>query len=155
MTDAIAATTSNTTAIEGWNVTTLKAYFDTRLDGFKTETTLKFEGRDKALVLQFQLDQEHFKSLNNEASRLLKQQEASVSRDMWDTYLTAYHTWQADTNAKVAQGLTRSEFNAYKEATDKALNVGTGKWQGVLQLVTTIASVAAIVSVAFVLLRSP
>lgn len=155
MTDTIAATTSNTTAIEGWNITTLKAYVDVRLDGFKSETALKFDSRDKALELQFALDQEHFRSLNNEAARLLKSQEASVSRDMWDTFQTGFREWQADINARIANNLSRAAFDAYKEATDKALNLGTGKWAGVLQLVTTVASIAAIISVAFVLMRSP
>lgn len=147
------ATTSNTTAIENWNITTLKAYTDVRLDALKSETMLKFESRDKALQLQFSLDQEHFKSLNNEAARLLRQQESSVSRDMWDTFHEGFRQWQADTNSKIATNMTRAAFEAYKEATDKALNLGTGKFQGVLQLITTVASVAAIISVAFVLLR--
>src|SRR5688572_1274996 len=120
-------TTSNTTAIEGWNITTLKAYIDVRLDAVKSETTQSFDSRDKALALQFKLDQEHFRSLNNEAARLIKQQESSVSRDMWDTFQTGFRQWQADTNAKIANNMSRPAFEAYKEATDKALNLGTGK----------------------------
>lgn len=143
----------NQTIVEPWSISSLKAYLEQKIASVETETGLKFESRDLALKHQFDLDQEHFKQLNNEAARLLKNVEITVSRDMWDAFKETDRTWKQKCDAGMLALLPRNEFHTYKETTDRNMNLGAGKWQGALQLVSTIASFAAIVSVVFLWLK--
>jgi multidrug efflux pump subunit AcrB len=143
----------NATATQAWNITTLKAYLEALVAALAAETDLKFEARDKAQALQFQADQEHFRTLNHEAARILKATEITVSRDTWDAFKENDHQWKTHVEARLAGAMKTAEFNIYKETTERALNLGAGKGQGIWQLIQTLASLAAIVGVAIVLLR--
>lgn len=143
----------NQTIVEPWTISSLKAYLEQKIDSVARETELKFVARDTALELQFKLDQEHFKSLNNEAARLLKNVEITVSRDMWEAFKEGDRLWKTNADTRAGGLMPRQEFTAYKEATERALNLGSGKWQGALQLISTIASFAAIVGVAYALIK--
>jgi len=139
-----ASASENQTIVEPWNITALKAYLEEKINSLGRETDLKFETRDKALKHQFLLDQAHFGALNNEAARLLKNVEITVSRDMWDVHLRGDREWKTRIELAVHESMSKHEFQIYKESTERALNVGSGKSQGVLQLVSFCASLAAI-----------
>ena len=143
----------NQTIVESWTISALKAYLENKIQAVERETDLKFKARDQALKLQFEADQLHFASLNHEAARILKATEITVSRDTWDAFKDADRIWKASMDHAIITLLPRGEFNVYKETTEKALNLGAGKWQGVLQLISTVASFAAIVGVASVFLK--
>lgn len=143
----------NQTILEPWTITSLKAYLELKITSLAGEVGLKFEARDKALKLQGDLNEEHFKSLNNEAGRLLKNVEITVSRDMWEAFQATDREWKARIDLRITELLTLKEFTIYKEGAERALNLGAGKWQGALQLVSTVASFAAVVGVAFALLK--
>lgn len=147
------ASSENQTIVAPWNISALKAYLEAQIVNLGRETDLKFEGRDKALHLQATINEDHFKALNNEAARLLKNVEITVSRDMWDAYIHTDREWKNRTELLLSTMMPKAEFHAYKESTERALNLGTGKTSGILQLFTTGASIAAIVGVAVVLLK--
>ena len=120
----------NQTAIQAWNITTLKAYLEEQIAAVKNETDLKFAARDAAQKLQYQIDQDHFTSLNHEAARILKATEVTVSRDTWDASQKAANDWKVAVERRLQDSLPRSEFQTYKETTDKALTLKAGQSQG-------------------------
>ena len=120
----------NQTAVEQWNITTLKAYLEQKIVALDTETNLKFKARDDAQKLQYQIDQDHFASLNHEAARILKATEITVSRDTWEANQKAYHEWRATVDRRLQEAMPRTEFQTYKDTTDKALTLKAGQSQG-------------------------
>lgn len=102
----------------------------------------EFESREKARQDKAGEYKEHFTALNNEAARILKATEVTVSRDTWDAFLTTFRLWQAQVNASIDNSITDKEFNEFKNTADKDANTRTGKNQGITMSVT--ALVAAI-----------
>ncbi len=143
----------NATATQSWNITTLKAFLEALVIAVKTETDLKFEARDKAQLLQHEIDQEHFKALNNEAARILKATQITVSRDTWEAFKEADNAWKAKTDALLAGVMLKADFQTYKETTERALNLGAGKWQGIWLLISTAGAIISMLGVLFVIFR--
>ena len=120
----------NQTVVQAWTLTTLKAYLEQNLASLSEEVELKFKARDKAQKLQHRIDQEHFKALNNEAARILKATEVTVSRDTWNAEQKSFQDWKNNVERMLQGALPRTEFQTYKDATDKALTLKAGQSQG-------------------------
>lgn len=147
------------TLVQNWNITTLKAYFEQRHTANIVETNLKFEAvnlkfeaRDVALKLQFEQNQDRFKELNNEAARILKATEVTVSRDVWNNFQENFLAWKTGVERQIQEATTRNEFQTYKQNTDKALTTAAAQAEiqatSKARVAMFIGAAAAMVSVA-------
>ena len=99
-------------------------------------------------------------SLNGEQARIAATQAAYVSRELWDKAQDDDRGWRSRTDIAMQQLLSKSEFQLYKETTNRALLVKEGEGRGigltttaVLQFFSLLASVAAVVGVVFLAFR--
>jgi hypothetical protein len=153
--------------VGGWTVATAITLVQEANAGHRRELSWAFQNlreriahgervrvEDKAEVQRRLLD------LNHENARVLSAQSLSVSREVWDANLTDDRRWKAEASVKIQEGLTKSEFWQYKQATDKALqlregqSVGVGQFSGaVLQAASLLASLAAVAGFIYLLAR--
>jgi len=96
---------------ERWNIETLRLHLEMQIAHLHEKVDGKFFSRDKALELQAEANKIHFVQLNNEAARILKAAETTVSRDTWEGF--------------------QKEYQAYKASTERALTLAAGKASGV------------------------
>ena len=135
---------------------TLREYIEARLKGM--EDLRAQEARQ--LVLQAAEYERRLTALNGEQSRIAANQALSVSREIWDSSQREDRAWKSRIEASIASALPRVEFQTYKDTTDKALQLKAGQSQGIstigaiiVQLVTSLAGMAAIATVIVLLLR--
>lgn len=98
----------------------------------------RFEARDKALADKAAEYKEHFTALNNEAARILKATEVTVSRDTWDAFLASFRLWQAQVNSQLENAITDKEFNEFKATANKDADTRLGKNQGISASVSAV-----------------
>lgn len=151
----------------GWTITTLKEHLEDNLCAMKKlydEKIMSLENklgeRDRALLLQAEEYKRRMTDLNNENGRILAAQATSVSKDTWDGFIIGFESWKSATEKIIQAALPRVEFQAYKDATDKALTLGAGKSTGigltaniVAQVLWAGASIAAIVGLLIVVMQ--
>lgn len=116
----------------------------------------------EALRLQAAEYERRLESLNGEQSRIAATQAAYVSRELWDKAQDDDRSWRSRTDIAMEQKLNKSEFNQYKETTNRALLVKEGEGRGiglsttaVLQFFSLLASIAAVAGVIFLAMRHP
>lgn len=139
---------------------TERELFEEKLRALRAEHELqfkaiyeKFAALDEARKLQAAADKEHFSALNNEAARIQKAADLSVSRDTWDAFKQTDQKWKSDIEKLAATHLPRQEFQTYKETTDKARDVKTGQTQGVSMVWAIFLGIVAVAGVMFGIFR--
>ena len=146
-------------APHGWNISTAMAYLGKEIAALDQKVDLKLKAiddkisaRDKALDLQSEANKVHFDQLNHEGARILKATEITVSRDTWDSFIESDRAWKSNADRALQSLLPRSEFQTYKDATEKALTLKAGQSQGMGTIgvisMGIVAGVASLVSVA-------
>ncbi len=103
--------------VEAQNDVSLRQYLERDIAALRNEMGLKFQNIEDrledtadALALSAGQNKEHFAALNNEAERIRKAAEITVSRDTWDAF--------------------KEEYNGYKEETNSKLTLRAGQLQG-------------------------
>lgn len=139
----------------------LREYLEQRINSLCTKTELKISAireelasRDKALLLQSEDNRRHFDALNNEAVRILRAAEMSVSRDTWNAFTEGYHIRHAELEKRMLETITRAEFYAFKENIEKEVMRHTAQGEGIkmsltalIAVITAAAAIAGIVGV--------
>jgi|HubBroStandDraft_4_1064222.scaffolds.fasta_scaffold15649_5 hypothetical protein len=130
------------------------------LDTLRKHFTALREADREALRLQAAEYERRLDSLNGEQSRIAATQAAYVSRELWDRNQDDDRTWRSHTDIAMQQLLSKSEFQLYKETTNRALQVKEGEGRGigvtmaaVLQFFSLLASVAAVIGVVLLAMR--
>ena len=133
-----------------WTIATLKERMETRFEHLNELQAL----RDKALDLQAIENNRRLNELNHEHARVALAQQTYVSKDTWDGYIKSDLMWKGTADRSMQAGVTRAEFQAYKDTTEKALTLKAGQSQGIgmttsaiVQLFATLAAAVTIVSV--------
>lgn len=106
----------------------------------------KIAARDKALELQAEANKTHFIALNNEAARILKAIEVTVSRDTWNAFKQSYDDWTRKVETAIGGLLPAKDFNEFKDATNRALQIKTGQAQGVGMTTSTLVTIVVVVT---------
>lgn len=116
----------------------LKELLAAQLNAMRVEFDLKIAAtheqiklRDKALELQAVANSIHFEQLNNEAERILKAAETTVSKDTWEAFSRSFQEWKGSVDRSVQSLMPRSEFYTYKEVTDKERAAALGRAKGI------------------------
>lgn len=115
------------TPINGWTIPTLKEHFETRFE--QLDKLRKAEA--DTLKLQAAEYERRLTALNGEAQRIAKVHELNVTRDDLDRVERENTEWHRKQDLSLAQALPRPEFQAYKEATDRALQLKAGQSAGI------------------------
>lgn len=141
----------------GWTIDTLKEFFEGKLAAIQDQ----IKSRDTALELQATENKRRLSELNHEHARVAAAQETYVSKDTWDGYVNARQAWTAGADRVMQSSLPRSEFQTYKDSTEKALALKAGQSAGlgmtasaIASVISTCASIGAIIGVILVLTRS-
>jgi|SRR5580704_921481 hypothetical protein len=150
-----------------WNIDTLKEFLTAKIDAVKAAhqadvdlINARLIAAQDALKLKSDADGEHFKQLNNEAMRVDKATTAGVQREVYETDKKASEEWRRSVEDRLGKMLSEDTFNAYKETTQRATNIQSGRGQGigatgatVFQIVIGAAAVVAIIGAIFALVR--
>lgn len=120
-----------------WTIDTLKEFFQAKIDAevAAREAAVdllkaRLNAADEALKLQAEANKVHFDSLNHEGQRLLAANAASVPRELYDADRKSGEEWRRTTEERLGKTLSEATFNAYKESTQRATNIQTGKSEG-------------------------
>jgi hypothetical protein len=139
-----------------WTIETLKEHLELQITGLRDREKI----RGEALKLQADEYERRLTALNGEQARIAANQSASVSREIWDSSQREDRAWKSRIEGSISSSLPRVEFQTYKDTTDKALQLKAGQSQGigavgaiVVQVLTSLAGMAAIATVIVLLLR--
>lgn len=124
--------------VEAQNDVSLRQFLEREIAALRTEMNLKFKIADtndkaiaEALRIKSDEDATHFSTLNNEAARILKATEITVSRDTWDSFKSEYGEWKSRTERLIDSCVKNDDYQTYKQETSGALKLRTGQLQGV------------------------
>jgi len=116
---------------------TLKEFFEAQLraaEELRKKDVKAFHdyvnARAIALELQAKEYERRLEGLNGEQARIAKTQETYISREIWERYLDEDRRWKTRTELAIQEAVPRTEFQNYKETTQAALTLSTGKSQG-------------------------
>lgn len=132
---------------------TLREYLEGKIKELEARHELKFKAidekfatRDKALDLQAEANGVHFTALNNEAARILKAIEVTVSRDTWNAFKQSYDDWVRKVELAVGGLLPTKDFNSFKEEVNKSLQTKDGQRVGVTMTTSALTSIVIVVA---------
>ena len=130
---------------------------DWTLSTFIAHTKALRESDREALKLQAAEYERRLDNLNHEHARIAATQITYVSREIWDRAEKEDRDWKNKMDVYAGTLLSRSEFDAYRQATDRALRLKEGESHGIglsaLAVFNTVMAIAALAGVVIMLLR--
>ncbi len=116
----------------------------------------QFKAIAKALELEAAELARRLEGLNGEQARIARSQATYVSREIWDATVNEWVTWRSKNDTNVQDKVGRTEFQVYKETTDRALTLKAGEAQGMskttailFSVISATAAVAGITGVVY------
>lgn len=157
----------------GWTLRTLKEFVERIIlennksrDALRIEDDRRFEEHHRALAEALALKsmeiERRLAALNNAHARAEKVATASISRESWELSWKDLRLTVERLEKDIASRTLDATFQSYRAETSKALILREGQSRGVgmsaaaiIQFVSVVASIAAVISVIVILTRIP
>ncbi len=121
-----------------WTIETLKEHFEQQLAAQKEKfngdvalITAAASNASEALIKQASEYERRLSALNHEAERINAANATNVNRQVYEGDLKSNDEWKRRIEALVANAVSTSEFQSYKDSTSTALNLQAGQRAGV------------------------
>ena len=152
-------------------IVSLKQYLDQRLADLTTCIEMRIKGlekhaaelnaaRDLALKLADAELERRLKDLNHAHQRAADVLASYLGREVWDKFREEDAAWKRQDEVLRSSWVTQAEFRTYKETTQQALTLATGRtagigsvWSTIVVVLSSLAAVGTILTAAGVFVK--